>query len=346
MNAYRHLAAGATTPQNTRAWLFAIVHNAAINAVRAPQTPVALEEPHAAASGPTTAEMIEQREWMNWLMGAIGALPARQRDALVGHALEGRSYRELASREQTTVAAIKTLIHRARRGLLEGSPLHALAAPFVFVSRRLTGFAVRRALAGKLSANSVVGMVAAVIGTATLTSGLLLAVHADHSATALAAAQRSVRAHASSHRRSGGGGTGTPQINSTARLHHEARCAAAECERGRRLDRRLRGAALWYAASHLTATQMQYTECGHILRVHALQISTARGRRDAYADGGAKCDSAGRARRARAASAGRGRRLRRHHDERDCRSRRARSRDDYTEGARRHLRSRRRASGL
>jgi DNA-directed RNA polymerase specialized sigma24 family protein len=38
LNAYRHLAAGATTPQNTRAWLFAIVHNAAINAVRAPQT--------------------------------------------------------------------------------------------------------------------------------------------------------------------------------------------------------------------------------------------------------------------------------------------------------------------
>ena len=206
LSAYRHLAAG-TRPQNPRAWLYAIVHNAAINVARAPQPPVSLETSHPIAAGPTPSEAIEQREWLEWLMGAIGALPARQRDALVGHALEGRSYRELASREQTTVSAIKTLIHRARRGLTEGSPLHALAVPFLLISRRLAGFTAHRALAGKLSANGITGMFLAALGTATLTSGLLLAGQAGHSVAIAASRRQAVSGHARAHHRTGGGGS-------------------------------------------------------------------------------------------------------------------------------------------
>ena len=281
LNAYRHLETGAR-PQNARAWLFAIVHNAAINVTRAPQPPVSLEGEHSVASGPTPLEAIEQREWVDWLMGAIGDLPTRQRDALVGHALEGRSYRELASREQTTVSAIKTLIHRARRGLTEGSPRYAFAAPFLLISRRLTELTAHRAFAGKLSANGIAGTLAAVLGTATLTSGLLLAGQASHSVAIAAPGRQAASAHAG-HHRTDGGGTRAPQTgrSQTARLHHEARLAATECEYGRRLDRRLRVAALQYAASHLTATQMEYTECGRILRRHALRVALARGHRHA-----------------------------------------------------------------
>jgi RNA polymerase sigma-70 factor (ECF subfamily) len=284
LNAYRHLAAG-TRPQNTRAWLFAIVHNAAINAARAPQPPVSLETNHSVAGGPTPLEAIEQREWLDWLMGAIGALPARQRDALVGHALEGLSYRELASREQTTVSAIKTLIHRASRGLAEGSPLHALAAPFLLISRRLARFTAHRALAGKLSASGITGMLVAALGTATLTSGLLLAGQAGHSVAIAASHQHATSAHAGAHHRPGGGGTRAPQTRRSpaARLHHEARLAAAECENGRRLDRRLRVAALQYAASHLTTMQMEYTDCKQILRMRAMRIAIAHGYRHAPA---------------------------------------------------------------
>ena len=259
------------------------MHNAAINVDRAPPPAVSLEAHHGAAGGPTPQEAVEQREWLDWLMGAIGGLPARQRAALVGHALEGRSYQDLASREQTTVSAIKTLIHRARRGLAEGSPRHALAAPFVLVSRRLAGglagFTARRALAGKLSANGMVGMLAAAIGTATLTSGLLLAVHGGHSAAAIAASQRQgVGVRAGAHHRRGAGGNHAPQPERSpaARLHHEARQAMAECEHGRRLDRRLRGAALRYAASHLDAALMEYSNCGHVLRGRALQLARDR----------------------------------------------------------------------
>ncbi len=223
------------------------------------------------------------REWLDWLMGAIGALPARQRDALVGHAIEGRSYRELASREQTTVSAIKTLIHRARRGLAEGAPLHALAAPFLFMSRRLAGFTVHRALAGKLSANGITGMLLAALGTATLTSGLLLAGQTGHSVAIAASRRQAVSAHESTHHRTGGGGTRAPNAGGspTARLHHEARVATTECENGRRLNRRLRVAALQYAASHLTTMQMEYTDCRQILRMRASRIAGARGYRHA-----------------------------------------------------------------
>ena len=52
--------------------------------------------------------------------GAVHGLPARQRDALVGHAFEGRSYREIAARQQTTIAAVKSLLTRARRTLSTG----------------------------------------------------------------------------------------------------------------------------------------------------------------------------------------------------------------------------------
>jgi RNA polymerase sigma factor (sigma-70 family) len=283
LSAYRHLAAG-TRPQNTRAWLYAIVHNAAINVARTPP-PVLLEGNHSVAGGPTPSEAIEQREWLEWLMGAIGALPARQRDALVGHALEGRSYRELANREQTTVSAIKTLIHRARRGLAEGSPLHALAAPFLLISRRLTGFTAHRALAGKLSANGITGMLLAALGTATLTSGLLLAGQAGHSVAIAASRHQTASAHASVHHRTGGSGTRAPQTKRSpaARLHHEARLATVECENGHRLSRRLRVVALQYAAGHLTTMQMEYTDCEQILRMRARRIAGARDHRHAPA---------------------------------------------------------------
>jgi RNA polymerase sigma factor (sigma-70 family) len=289
LNAYRHLTAG-TRPQNTRAWLFTIVHNAAINAVRTPQPSLSLETSHFVVGGATPSEAIEQREWLDWLMGAIGALPARQRNALVGHALEGRSYRELASREQTTVSAIKTLIHRARRGLAEGSPLHALAAPFLLISRRLAGLTARRALAGKLSANGVAGMLAAALGTATLTSGLILAGQAGHLVAVAAPHRQSASAHAGAHHRPGAGGTRAPQASSSpaARLHHEARLATTECDHGHRLDRRLRVTALQYAASHLTTMQMEYTECERILRMRAMRTAVARGQRHAPASGQGK----------------------------------------------------------
>jgi hypothetical protein len=66
-------------------------------------------------------------------------------------------------------------------------------------------------------------------------------------------------------------------------LHHEARLATTECENGRRLNPRLRVAALQYAASHLTTMQLEYTDCEQILRMRARRIAVARGHRHAPA---------------------------------------------------------------
>jgi hypothetical protein len=259
--------------------------NAVINTARTPRPAVSLEADHSIPGGPTPPEAVEQREWLEWLMGAIGALPIRQRDALVGHALEGLSYRELASREQTTVSAIKTLIHRARRGLTESSPLHALAAPFLLISRRLAGLTAHRALAGKLSANGITGMLVAALSTATLTSGLLLAGQAGHSVAIAASRQQTASAHPRAHHRRGGNGTRTPQTkrSPTVQLHHEARRATAECEDGQRLDWQLQVAALQYASSHLTTVQREYTDCEQTLQMRVMRIAIAHGHRHAPA---------------------------------------------------------------
>ncbi len=111
LNAHRAIVAGAC-PEHPRAWLFTIVRNAAVNAIRAVRPTDEIEERQHGTADQTVPAAVEQSEWIDWLMGAVGGLPARQRDALVGHAFEGRSYREIAARQQTTAA---------RRGLTPAS---------------------------------------------------------------------------------------------------------------------------------------------------------------------------------------------------------------------------------
>jgi hypothetical protein len=82
-----------------------------LRAVRRPQE-VPLEEtiaalPVAAEDAPKVEELLE----------ALGRLPFNQRAALVMRELEGRSYVEIAETLDSSVAAVETLIFRARRTL-------------------------------------------------------------------------------------------------------------------------------------------------------------------------------------------------------------------------------------
>jgi RNA polymerase sigma factor (sigma-70 family) len=121
MNAYRALARG-ERPQKPRNWLIAITHNVCRQRFRqASRRPaeVEFEEDVAEAvvpsdEAPTGADI--QR--------ALGHLALNQRAALVMRELEGRSYAEIAEMLGLSVAAVETLIFRARRALreqLEGS---------------------------------------------------------------------------------------------------------------------------------------------------------------------------------------------------------------------------------
>ena len=121
MQAYRALDRG-EHPVKPRNWLITVAHNVCRQRFReTARRPVEVEyfEDVGEAlvpseDGPTATDI--QR--------ALGQLALSQREALVMRELEGRSYAEIAKTMGLTVAAVETLIFRARRALreqLEGS---------------------------------------------------------------------------------------------------------------------------------------------------------------------------------------------------------------------------------
>ncbi len=110
-------------------WLYAITRNACIDrlrrgsrdrgAVELTKLEGALGDPR---SDPHAAYV--RREEVAATVTALRALPDRQREALVGHELEGRTHHELAGRLDVSVGASKALVCRARASL---HPLRAAA---------------------------------------------------------------------------------------------------------------------------------------------------------------------------------------------------------------------------
>jgi len=179
LKAHRAIVAG-TRPEHPRVWLFTIVRNTAINAARAAKPTEEIEERGHESADQSVPAAVEQSEWIDWLMGAVGALPERQREALVGHAFEGRSYNEIAARQQTTVSAVKSLLVRARRALSAERTFSAagVGTPIATAARALRALLQRGPLAGKAGgAKGIVGVLAQAALAATVTTGVLMAVH-------------------------------------------------------------------------------------------------------------------------------------------------------------------------
>jgi RNA polymerase sigma factor (sigma-70 family) len=113
LNAYRAYKRG-EEPIKPQHWLIKIAHNACLSryqrAGRRPQEVPLDESAELAARDEARAPVPE-------LLEALGRLPFNQRSALVMRELEGRSYREIAETLGTSVAAVETLIFRARRTL-------------------------------------------------------------------------------------------------------------------------------------------------------------------------------------------------------------------------------------
>jgi RNA polymerase sigma-70 factor, ECF subfamily len=282
LNAHRAIVAG-TCPEHPRAWLFTIVRNAAVNAIRAAKPTDDIEEHQHGTVDQVVPAAVEQTEWIDWLMGAVVGLPARQRDALVGHAFEGRSYREIAAHQQTTVSAVKSLIVRARRTLAADSSFSAVGvwAPFAAAARALKALSARGPLAGKAGgAKGLIGVLAQVALTATVTTGVLMAVHGGTLGSVLASTgpsrsansgKQQARAYVTTSRHNSVGKRARER-----RIHRESRHAVKECLHGA-VRRHYGEAALRYAAQHLSTAMLEYTECERQLRSAALH--TAKGRR-------------------------------------------------------------------
>ncbi len=103
-----------------RPWLYRIARNACIDELRRHVPVPHAEIPHAGRVGehdPVVAES-ERRETLRRLVRDLGRLPEQQRSALLMRELGGMSYTEVAAALGTSVGAVKSLLVRARLGLV------------------------------------------------------------------------------------------------------------------------------------------------------------------------------------------------------------------------------------
>ena len=114
-------------------WLFTIVHNTVLNEYRrrsrhsadsldAMTAPGRDGEPgmsFADAESPDPSREVAMRELQQRIRAAVEKLPAQQRSAVILCRYEGWSYEDIAKTLKCTVAAVKSLLHRARATLKE-----------------------------------------------------------------------------------------------------------------------------------------------------------------------------------------------------------------------------------
>jgi RNA polymerase sigma factor (sigma-70 family) len=110
-----------TRDVNLRAWLYRVAHNRCIDHLRRPVPPAVdlfdlsrkpLHDP---------IEEAQRREDLARLVADIGRLPEQQRSALLMREIDGMSYVDLAAALDVTVPAVKSLLVRARIGLVEAA---------------------------------------------------------------------------------------------------------------------------------------------------------------------------------------------------------------------------------
>lgn len=105
---------------NLRGWLFRVARNAAFDSRReARREEPELPDSIGGAEDPT--DVVGRRERLRECVAALRRLPRRQRRALVLRELEGRGYDEIAARMDSSEAAARQLVRRARAALRAGA---------------------------------------------------------------------------------------------------------------------------------------------------------------------------------------------------------------------------------
>ncbi|HVP03895.1 MAG TPA: sigma-70 family RNA polymerase sigma factor [Solirubrobacteraceae bacterium] len=113
MGAWKQLQDGAAI-HDLRAWLYRVVHNGAVNAVkRASSSDLPLLD-GAPARDLDLQDQVEHRETVRQALGEIAALPAQQRTALLAVCVQGRRHRDIGRELGVSEGAVRMLIHRAR----------------------------------------------------------------------------------------------------------------------------------------------------------------------------------------------------------------------------------------
>ena len=118
LRAYNSLRAD-DRPITVKAWLYRVAHNRCIDHLRRPvPVPADVFELSRTPTPDPSAET-ERREDLRRLVADVQRLPEQQRSALLMREMEGLSYADLALALDVTVPAVKSLLVRARVGLVE-----------------------------------------------------------------------------------------------------------------------------------------------------------------------------------------------------------------------------------
>jgi RNA polymerase sigma factor (sigma-70 family) len=120
LRAYRALRAS-DRPITLRAWLYRVAHNRCIDQLRRP-VPLSTDLFDVSRT-PLRDPLLEaeRRDDLRRLVSDVRRLPEQQRSALLMRELQGLTYTELADALGTTVPAVKSLLVRARIGLVEAA---------------------------------------------------------------------------------------------------------------------------------------------------------------------------------------------------------------------------------
>lgn len=115
INAYAALTSEtAKVPVSLRPWMYRVARNAALNAGRDPHAACApLPDGLDGVERPEEALQRNERLWN--VVRALRALPERQRQVIVRHALDGDSHEQIAADLGVSAGAIRQMAHRARR---------------------------------------------------------------------------------------------------------------------------------------------------------------------------------------------------------------------------------------
>jgi RNA polymerase sigma factor (sigma-70 family) len=104
---------------NVRAWFYRVAHNRCIDHLRRPHPPAAeiFEMSRKPLLDPV--DEAQRRDDLKRLVSDVGRLPDQQRSALLMREIDGLSYADMAGALDVTVPAVKSLLVRARVGLVE-----------------------------------------------------------------------------------------------------------------------------------------------------------------------------------------------------------------------------------
>jgi RNA polymerase sigma factor (sigma-70 family) len=110
---------GSDRPLSLRAWLYRVAHNRCIDHLRKPVPPAVdlFETSRKPLHDPITES--ERREDLRRLIEDVRRLPDQQRSALLMREMDGMSYAELSEALGVSLQAVKSLLVRARIGLVE-----------------------------------------------------------------------------------------------------------------------------------------------------------------------------------------------------------------------------------